>query len=433
MENINHKINIAFLFGSGAEAAYEICNGEEFAKFILGLEDNKKNEHIQKCISDHYTNILNQCRICSEHPKWYPTYYSFKKYNINTLLKNSIMKKWIDEKRDPSSITELNNDLEKEVKKCKGNEKKIKIISASPNYMGILDENFHTLIAPRLLGPDKFWRVITIITRAYIAICLDLLDIKITNITENNHQVEALLQDPYQTYIKIVKTINQNNKFKCKSYYSILNDLLKTCSMSADIITTNYTPIIEQIISNRNNVAYVHGHIKLFESPYYLQVKDITKDFEKDKFERDINFPYMFIQSGVKPIVEKYQLKAFSCMLDILDKNNYLFVVGYNFNGDDNHINSLLHSYLHEKITDTEIRKNTIVFFDFISKEQKRKDERLNELYDRLRIPIDNRNGVSKVNLKLIQINQNNCLDEFEKAFKKYCTTNEISNFYSLP
>ena len=122
----------------------------------------------------------------------------------------------------------------------------------------------------------------------------------------------------------------------------------------------------------------------------------------------------------------KTQIEEFSKALEILNESNVLIVIGYNFNCDDNHINSLLHTYLHEKCSHTNQRLKEILFFDYVIDEKTAptQEERLNELYDRLRIPQNNRkDSLSKVKLRIVQIGPNKEKSIFKNEIERYLET----------
>lgn len=412
-------MSAAFLFGAGAEAEFNLCTGEDFAKRVIGIEKSEEQKIINKSIKDYYSSILKKCRESKEHPKWYPEKCYPKNFNIDILLKNSIKRKRLMENKFPESIELFTKEIKKDVKSITSLPDKEKAIYSSPNYMGILDENFHTIISPRALGPQKFWAVIFAITRAYVTICNGILD-------QDIHEdiINQLISNPNETYSKIIEMIRDNEKFKIDSYYKTIKSLLTNKNEKIDIISTNYTPIAEIILNDTiNKQTYIHGHIKLFESPYYLQVTDISENYNADKFSQEINFPYLFLQSGVKPIVERKQLNAYSTMLSILDNNETLFVLGYNFNGDDNHINSLLHDYLHIKKENQNQRKNQLIFFDYCNDKSYDEKKKLIEIQDKLRIPENNRHSDNKVKIEVIHINKDNCILRLKDTLDRYITT----------
>ena len=95
---------------------------------------------------------------------------------------------------------------------------------------------------------------------------------------------------------------------------------------------------------NKDRIAYVHGRIGLYESPRDLYVYDA----ENESFEKEVTFPYFFIQSGIKPIVERRQIKEYSKMASYMENSDKIIILGYRLNYDDNHINSIIRSCVKE-------------------------------------------------------------------------------------
>ena len=66
---------------------------------------------------------------------------------------------------------------------------------------------------------------------------------------------------------------------------------------------------------------------------------------EKCKYEElpsnELLFPYIFIQSGIKPIVEEIIINEYSKAISYLKEVDKIIIVGFRLNYDDNHINSL--------------------------------------------------------------------------------------------
>lgn len=202
--------------------------------------------------------------------------------------------------------------------------------------MGILDEKFHTLISPRDLGPENFWAVVDAYTRAYLALISEMIADKSI---ENKYK--WILENPIDAYDSIIEFCRKNaNK---ESYYKVIKELKDKYDFK--IITTNYTPLVDEITGLRKQVAHVHGKLNWFESPREWKVYDIKcyKNNLKIKLPEDeILFPYIFIQSGIKPIVEEKIIKKYNRAIRYFYKVQKLIILGYRINYDDNHINSII-------------------------------------------------------------------------------------------
>ena len=199
--------------------------------------------------------------------------------------------------------------------------------------MGIVDEYFHTLINPQILGPRKFWRVIDCFTRAYLLLAREIIDPKCDEVKFYKN----MLEKPNDTFNIICQTIDYDARFKNDGYYQVLKRMTKDKSQ-INIVSTNYTPCCS-IITNRDDIIHIHGRMDLFEDPYEWRVVSAAEAQKNNELgeDRRLLFPYLSIQSGVKPIVEKNQI------------TEHIIVVGYNINCDDNHINSILRNAVVEK------------------------------------------------------------------------------------
>lgn len=363
---------ICFLLGAGADSSIGIGTGMDFAKAVLGLEVFDKYD---SAIKDYYKELNND---------WYPKYKSTK-WKANDLFKAAVKKYYLSkENNENKTIDELINE---------GDGKQYSLLDGKYKdycgYMGIIDEAFHTLIYPRILGPNKFWRVIISYIRAYLFILENCNCLQGETDFEKIHTALATPNKCYKLLEEYAKTINVDN------YYEVL----KNYKNSIRIVTTNYTPFCECIVEPNEEVAYIHGKLCLFENPRTLEIIDISN--KADGFDmNDVYFPYISIQSGIKPIIDSTQIKAYKKMLDYYDESDIIAVLGYQFNPDDNHLNSIIREQI--------IKNNKkLVYFDYndnneISREQ---------LCTKLRIFGEKQNNIS---IDIIHINESNCIESFK-------------------
>lgn len=134
-------------------------------------------------------------------------------------------------------------------------------------------------------------------------------------------------------------------KSKDNTYYGILNRHNKK---SYNITTTNYTNIVEKVTEKK--VVYLHGKLNWFEDYQNLTVYDCLDEKEHKTAIENIDhiMPFILIPSGVKPIICKKEILEFNKFIDQLNNSKILCVVGYSFNSEDNHINSLIAEWLRE-------------------------------------------------------------------------------------
>ena len=322
-------LKTCILFGAGAEIGLGISGGRNFALKVIGVGTGE----MDNAIRTFYSYILKNCN----HSEWFPKVVC-SAFNEELLLKASVKKEILDNHREYTLKKEYDKCIEDRVKSLLNSPKeKEAVLDSYTSYMGIIDEKFHTLISPKALGPQKFWDVVFCYTRAYLLIVSEMM--QKDSISEVEYQKILFDID----YVKQIISSFCTTKSKLNSYYSILRE---NSDANTSIITTNYTPLCQSITGiASHNIAAIHGQLGLFESPYQLRVYN---GFER-ALPNELCFPYMFIQSGIKPIIEEYQLREYSKMLDFLKNSDRLVIVGYRINSDDNHINGIIKNYVDNK------------------------------------------------------------------------------------
>lgn len=391
---------ITILFGAGADSFYDIGQSKDFAKSVLGL--NEKSKIIDEAIKDFYKEKLEKVN----KKEWYPENFVSNSYSQEKLVESCLEKKYLDmyyetEENEIKNKTEYEKTIiiEKnlffeDIKNEKGKiERQLierkeddfnKLVNEYTSYMGMLEDYFLTIINPKILGPKKFTTLITCYTRAYLKIVCDIFKIENEDLTKE--KCLEILKKPKEVYLDIVKNIKSMNVKR--SYYETIKKY-----QNINIVTTNYTPICEiKTEISKEKISYLHGKLNLFEDPYEMLVYDALETDVSDKFV----FPYIFIQSAIKPIVERKEIKEYSKTIDFLDKSKCLIIIGYKINSDDNHINSIIKEYL---------LNNKVIYFDFdnLSREKILKRLRMNETS----------------NFEYIKINDDDCCEKFNEKLKE--------------
>ena len=200
------------------------------------------------------------------------------------------------------------------------------------------------------------------------AVFFDSLDSKFNSLrlTDLNDNAKRVIDAYTQVFVLMLKSLyNIDNNFswkyndvfqKLNCPYDIINDssnssyycALKKSGLKADIVTTNYTSLAEDI--TERHTIYLHGKLTWFEDLKKLTVYDCTNSKEHEQLsDSDRILPFILIPSGVKPLICPKQIKEFSSFIKKLDATDILVVVGYKFNSEDNHINSIISDWLKEK------------------------------------------------------------------------------------
>ena len=196
------------------------------------------------------------------------------------------------------------------------------------------------------------------------AVLFDSLDEKFNSLRNINYNSNAkrVINAYFTVFLIIFKALyNVPNDFNwCyEELYNMLNQeysvtlsetgyykLLSERSLDCNIVTTNYTEIAS-IQTKRSDVIYLHGKLTWFEDLKNLTVYDCTVKDERAQLDVLKNIiPFILIPSGVKPLICKKQIYAFSEFVKKLDDSQCLVVVGYKFNSEDNHINSIIAEWL---------------------------------------------------------------------------------------
>lgn len=357
--------DITILFGAGADQQVGLSGGADFAKAVIGLGCSD----LTLALKTYYRN----CDI----GKWYPDYRNVntdEEWSNRKLIEASVRKEFLS--KDYPSKRSLEDAVKKKVDqlvldKNKANEQ----LNSFTSYMGLIDGDFHTLINPSILGSGKFWRVVLFYSRAYYYL-----------LHEMNPSVgyDELIGNPIKA-LEVMNSFSDGLIGKQDSYYSVLSG-----RKDVNVITTNYTNTCERISGlKEERIAYIHGKFGWFESAEEMRVYDAFNE----KLPSGLLFPFIFIQSGVKPIICVKQLKEYMKMVKFLDQSSILFIIGYRINSDDNHIASFIRQYL-----DTGKR---IIYFDFDGSSEE-------AILTRLRT--DTKKGFEHIN-----VNRDNSVKVFER------------------
>jgi hypothetical protein len=234
---------------------------------------------------------------------------------------------------------------------------------------GLLDEYFHTIISPNKYGKNNFAKIFNYYWFCYFSIVEPI----VKYYKKDRSELKEYLNDEKLNYYKIISNIkdftnilysnraahqkNYNNNLikNDESYYSIIKDRLN-CNdrfIIRDIATTNYFNFCEIL---KREPIYLNGALNLFEIPEKLEVVD-AKRFKGELNQNYLFFPFLFVQSLIKPIVNKAQIESIFKFGNALERTDVLIVFGYNMNEDDNHINAFLHTFA----TSMKIKKRLII------------------------------------------------------------------------
>lgn len=339
-------MSVTFLFGSGADtdACSSLKSGADFAKAL---------------IQDSYGKECNSM-LGQDQTRFQLIYPASKKVFLQTICtyeekakKNigeenvEICKKYYCEhdngvKDDVTKLCRDWYDIVKPKNKSETKNEKIqKFFLENAVFFDSLDEKFNALRFPEERADAKRVMRAYATVFVYMLKCLyefeDGFDWTFDNIFN-------VLREPYP------QIQNANEK---DTYYAALSEQ----EFDYHVVTTNYTESCKQSISKRNTdkePIYLHGKLTWFEDLQDLTVYDVAIDADLQSLENAIKhehtiLPFIMIPSGVKPIICKKQIREFSKFIECLDDSNLLVVIGYRFNSEDNHINSIIADWLRQE------------------------------------------------------------------------------------
>ena len=347
----------SFLFGAGAENPYGICNGKGFIKELLIAKRQKEREALLgeasaqfQLISPNSQKVFIQS-ICANRER---AKNVFGEKLVDLCVKRN--RKQPNETDDLRELANYCNDWyriinDKEPVKHTYSKQDKEIIKAffldCAVFFDSLDEKFNDLRNDPLGANGK--RVIN----AYYTIFFLML----TQVYDIPESFDWSFDSTFDLLAREYNNPNLNNHSE-KTYYEIIAE---SKLQKIHISTSNYTDLAQT--ETGFDVSYLHGRLTWFEDYKRLRFYDISNGGELPK-DYDHLIPFIMIPSGVKPIVSKLQLDEYIKFIDGLKESNILCVVGYRFNSEDNHINSIIADWLRSK----ESRK--LIYLDFSSNNQ---------------------------------------------------------------
>lgn len=383
---------ITFFFGSGADTDYcqEMPSGEAFSSALLSddfkrertilLGENTASLYLITYNSRKFflQTIANYCNSCN------------RQY-VENIFSEEVVERCL-RVYDPSDVV---NEADKETvanychewyycikeqpeklkntSRFRENSEEIReFFLKNGQFFDTLDEKFNALRFYN--NSNNARRVMNAYTAVY---CLMLSKVYPDRFPDSRtwtyKEIFALLQDEYTCKLELKVT-----------YYALLRDYIaKTGRENSWIVTSNYTSLAEKCIQNEINdvaVIYLHGKLSWFEDLEKLIVYDVTVDSERNKAEAVLDnvqestdsdakkktqslqnkiIPFILIPSGIKPLICTRQIEEFHKFIEGLDNSDELCIIGYRFNSEDNHINSIIGDWLRKE------SNHKLVFFNY--------------------------------------------------------------------
>lgn len=323
--------DICFLFGAGAEAAYQLPLGEQFTlETILNkrvdMYEELKVFYENRMVSNYIQSYRKEYLFKKTSNSFYEMIYRALKQckedlpNGNIDIETQGFLKFYYDSHTPRNDTKIAfkenvveimyNYITKSISANPNrNHYKYKSIFERMTYYGTVEKDFSSIIDPNGAGLIQFWRFVNYLWSAFFSITLPLLDN--SELFMNKSYYPQYEVNKYQAVLQnlndVVTFLYSNEYLNSVQQFGYYGKLQKKFSERINYaLTTNYTPFVKNIF---NKTAYLAGELSLFEYPHQLEVKDITKSTLTKK---SFVFPFLLTQAPVKPIIEPKQIKQYS-------------------------------------------------------------------------------------------------------------------------
>ena len=147
------------------------------------------------------------------------------------------------------------------------------------------------------------------------------------------------------TVRRYIAGIAQSHEMNCSQGPGYYHDIADICTLfeCAVIGTTNYNTFIKEV--TENDVIFLNGSVNDFYDPYLNKIIDRNTADESEH----ITVPFIFTQSGVKPLTSVKMSERYVELYNRLKEADIVCVVGYSFNIDDGHINGMFRSLIEDE------------------------------------------------------------------------------------
>lgn len=150
-----------------------------------------------------------------------------------------------------------------------------------------------------------------------------------------------------QRYILEYTKIDTEKIQNGPGFYHDLLELKQRVTITS-IGTTNYNNFIADVFDRNDteavSVHHLNGNILDYYDPYKNRI--VSKEDVDDS--KQILVPFIFTQSGVKPLTSVTMSQRYVELYEQYKASDCICIIGYNFNGDDGHINGMFRSLIEE-------------------------------------------------------------------------------------
>ena len=220
-----------------------------------------------------------------------------------------------------------------------------KLCSKSIDYQMLIDNYFRYIMSPKTEWA-KFTKMFLFLSAAYNAITSKehTLSDEALNKQESYYQdiINELKNDNASVEVKALASTNYHD------YYGRLVKLLNEREIEDGTLDE------ASLEARFGKVMRLNGGVGEFYNPYKNSlvkrepVKTTTKQDNKDYdnnlflYQNQLVTPFFFTQSGIKPITAIDVSCLYTEMYSKFKESDIIAVIGFNFNSDDNHINTII-------------------------------------------------------------------------------------------
>lgn len=156
----------------------------------------------------------------------------------------------------------------------------------------------------------------------------------------------AIFLHTVQRYITNHIQVDETRISGGPGYYHDIINLAEHFDLRA-VGTTNHNNFVQQVLTGTDiaetPVFHLNGSVNEYYDPYKNEILTGPSDEEQ---QGRILVPFMFTQSGVKPLTSVSMSRKYVDLYDHFVQSDVVCVIGYGFNGDDGHINGMFRSLI---------------------------------------------------------------------------------------
>lgn len=145
----------------------------------------------------------------------------------------------------------------------------------------------------------------------------------------------------------IEKQLHDNYDSSKRGYYNDVFEIKDDVEILA-IATTNYNTLIDEIINKE--IYHLNGATNMYYDPYLNRIGEKST---LNEHKKHFLVPLIFTQSGTKPMTSIDMSLKYVEVYQKYKASDYIIIVGFGFNPDDEHINGILRTLIdvdHKKI-----------------------------------------------------------------------------------